>query len=62
MQGVCQLFGIFFYFIYETFGQQNGQQNTSSTGKSTTSSLNCKCHVLDSQTLVSKSNFELINH
>jgi len=34
------LFGIFFYFIYETFGQQNGQQNTSSTGKSTTSSLN----------------------
>ncbi|KAG4979908.1 hypothetical protein JHK82_033150 [Glycine max] len=40
MQGVCQLFGIFFYFIYETFGQQNGQQNTSSTGKSTTSSLN----------------------
>ncbi|XP_014620084.1 syndetin-like isoform X3 [Glycine soja] len=39
-KGVCQLFGIFFYFIYETFGQQNGQQNTSSTGKSTTSSLN----------------------
>ncbi|KAK7404811.1 hypothetical protein VNO78_05778 [Psophocarpus tetragonolobus] len=35
-KGICQLFGIFFYFIYETFGQQN----TSSSGKSSTSSLN----------------------
>ncbi|RZB80374.1 Syndetin isoform C [Glycine soja] len=35
-KGVCQLFGFFFYFIYETFGQQNA----SSTGKGTSSSLN----------------------
>ncbi|TKY67135.1 Syndetin protein [Spatholobus suberectus] len=35
-KGICQLFGIFFYFIYEIFGQQN----TSSNGKSSTNSLN----------------------
>jgi len=40
MQGICQLFEIFFYNIYETFGQQNA----SSSGKSSTNSLNCKCH------------------
>ncbi|XP_022634241.1 syndetin isoform X2 [Vigna radiata var. radiata] len=35
-KGICQLFEIFFYNIYETFGQQN----TSSSGKSSTNSLN----------------------
>ncbi|XP_061353458.1 uncharacterized protein LOC133298220 isoform X2 [Gastrolobium bilobum] len=35
-KGICQLFEFFFYFIYETFGQQN----TSSSGKSSTNSLN----------------------
>ncbi|KAK8463967.1 hypothetical protein PHAVU_011G088000 [Phaseolus vulgaris] len=34
--GICQLFEIFFYNIYETFGQQNA----SSSGKSSTNSLN----------------------
>ncbi|XP_057456042.1 uncharacterized protein LOC130747201 isoform X2 [Lotus japonicus] len=35
-KGICQLFEIFFYSIYETFGQQN----TNSSGKSSTNSLN----------------------
>ncbi|KAL2328530.1 hypothetical protein Fmac_021957 [Flemingia macrophylla] len=35
-KGICQLFEIFFYFIYETFGLQS----TSSSGKSSTNSLN----------------------
>ncbi|XP_042959262.1 syndetin isoform X1 [Carya illinoinensis] len=35
-KGVCQLFGVFFYFVFETFGQQN----PSSSGKSLTDSLN----------------------
>ncbi|GAU35377.1 hypothetical protein TSUD_57260 [Trifolium subterraneum] len=35
-KGICQLFEIFFYFIYETFGQQN----TNSSGKSSANSLN----------------------
>ncbi|KAK7257667.1 hypothetical protein RIF29_31807 [Crotalaria pallida] len=35
-KGICQLFEIFFYHVYETFGQQN----TSSSGKSSTNSLN----------------------
>ncbi|MED6206015.1 hypothetical protein PIB30_023084 [Stylosanthes scabra] len=35
-KGMCQLFEIFFYFIYEIFGQQN----TNSSGKSTSNSLN----------------------
>ncbi|XP_027345196.1 syndetin isoform X2 [Abrus precatorius] len=35
-KGICQLFEVFFYFIYETFGQQN----TGSSGKSSTNSLN----------------------
>lgn len=35
-KGICQLFEIFFYFIYETFGQQN----TNSSGKSSVNSLN----------------------
>ncbi|XP_027908822.1 syndetin isoform X2 [Vigna unguiculata] len=35
-KGICQLFEIFFYNIYETFGQQN----TGSSGKSSTNSLN----------------------
>ena len=38
LQGICQLFGIFFYFIFETFVQQN----PSSSGKGLTDSLNCK--------------------
>ncbi|KAK7312618.1 hypothetical protein VNO77_36602 [Canavalia gladiata] len=35
-KGICQMFEIFFHFIYETFGQQN----TSSSGKSSINSLN----------------------
>ncbi|WJX44069.1 hypothetical protein P8452_31094 [Trifolium repens] len=35
-KGICQLFEIFFHFIYETFGQQN----TNSSGKSSANSLN----------------------
>lgn len=35
-KGICQLFGIFFYFLFETFVQQN----SSSSGKSFTESLN----------------------
>ncbi|XP_015951750.1 uncharacterized protein LOC107476449 isoform X1 [Arachis duranensis] len=35
-KGMCQLFEIFFYFIYEIFGQQN----TNSSGKSSSNSLN----------------------
>ncbi|CAL5212204.1 unnamed protein product [Lathyrus oleraceus] len=35
-KGICQLFEIFFYLIYETFGQQN----TNSSGKSSVNSLN----------------------
>ncbi|GLT80830.1 hypothetical protein SLA2020_522440 [Shorea laevis] len=35
-KGICQLFGVFFYYVYETFGQQNG----SSSGKGTNESLN----------------------
>ncbi|XP_020215445.1 syndetin isoform X1 [Cajanus cajan] len=35
-KGICQLFEIFFYFIYETFGLQS----TSSSGKGSTNSLN----------------------
>ncbi|CAK8576280.1 unnamed protein product [Lathyrus sativus] len=35
-KGICQLFGIFFYLIHETFGQQN----TNSSGKSSVNSLN----------------------
>ncbi|KAK7262226.1 hypothetical protein RJT34_29789 [Clitoria ternatea] len=36
-KGICQLFEIFFYFIYEIFGQQSN----SSSGKGSTNSLNC---------------------
>ncbi|XP_004506085.1 uncharacterized protein [Cicer arietinum] len=35
-KGICQLFEFFFYFIYETFGQQN----SNSSGKSSANSLN----------------------
>ncbi|XP_059429795.1 uncharacterized protein LOC132163502 isoform X2 [Corylus avellana] len=35
-KGICQLFGVFFYFVFETFGQQN----PSSNGKGLTDSLN----------------------
>ncbi|KAF7805657.1 syndetin isoform X1 [Senna tora] len=35
-KGICQLFEIFFYFVYETFGQQN----TGLSGKGSTDSLN----------------------
>uniref|UniRef100_A0A5B7BLV1 Putative syndetin isoform X1 n=1 Tax=Davidia involucrata TaxID=16924 RepID=A0A5B7BLV1_DAVIN len=35
-KGICQLFGIFFHFVFETFGQQN----TYPTGKGLTDSLN----------------------
>lgn len=35
-KGICQLFEMFFYFIYETFGQQN----TNPSGKSSVNSLN----------------------
>ncbi|KAI4322344.1 hypothetical protein L6164_022049 [Bauhinia variegata] len=35
-KGICQLFEIFFNFVYETFGQQN----TNSSGKGSTNSLN----------------------
>ncbi|KAL6967121.1 hypothetical protein U1Q18_032925 [Sarracenia purpurea var. burkii] len=34
-KGICQLFGIFFYFVFETFGQQN----THPSGKGLTDSL-----------------------
>ncbi|CAI8616301.1 unnamed protein product [Vicia faba] len=36
-KGICQLFEIFFYLIYETFGQLN---TTNSSGKSSVNSLN----------------------
>jgi len=36
LQGICQLFEIFFYFVFETFAQQT----SNSSGKS--DSLNCK--------------------
>ncbi|KAI4334310.1 hypothetical protein L6164_019021 [Bauhinia variegata] len=35
-KGICQLFEILFYFVYETFGQQNNN----SSGKGSTHSLN----------------------
>ena len=38
LQGLCQLFEMFFYYIFETFGQQN----ISSSGKGSTDSLTCK--------------------
>ncbi|XP_052194607.1 uncharacterized protein LOC127802681 isoform X2 [Diospyros lotus] len=34
-KGICQLFGIFFYFVFETFSQQN-----TSTGKGLSDSIN----------------------
>ncbi|XP_022152901.1 syndetin isoform X2 [Momordica charantia] len=37
-KGICQLFGVFFYFVYETFGQLN----TTSGGKGFPDSLNYK--------------------
>ncbi|XP_019453911.1 PREDICTED: syndetin-like isoform X1 [Lupinus angustifolius] len=35
-KGICQLFKFFFYLVYDTFGKQN----TSSSGKTSTNSLN----------------------
>lgn len=35
-KGICQLFGVFFYYVYETLGQQN----VNSSGKSSNDSLN----------------------
>ncbi|KAL5765646.1 hypothetical protein ACOSP7_016263 [Xanthoceras sorbifolium] len=35
-KGICQLFEVFFYYIFETFGQQN----SNSSGKTSTNSLN----------------------
>ncbi|KAJ7947906.1 Coiled-coil domain-containing protein [Quillaja saponaria] len=40
-KGICQLFEVFFYFVYETFGQQN----TNSSGKGLADSLNYRLRI-----------------
>ncbi|KAA3489706.1 coiled-coil domain-containing protein 132 isoform X1 [Gossypium australe] len=52
-KGICQLFEMFFYFVFETFGLQNmnssGKTSTDSSGKTSTDSLNYRLKTALSQ-------------